>query len=174
MSDLTPSLLLSLRDGDDGAAALLEQLYRERIVRFCCGYLATRDAAEDAAQDIFVLVLQAQAVPDRFGPWLYRLARNHCLNVLRNRGRRGETSLPSNFDLAATLSGQLTRAARREDRERLERAIASLPTEQSEALRMRYLESLSRDDIADILDVPVSTVKSRLFEGLKQLRKLAE
>ena len=174
MSDLTPSLVLSLRRGDGGAGSMLEQLYRERMVRFCSGYLGDRDDAEDAVQEVFVTVLETESVPERFGPWLYRIARNHCLNVLRNRGRRGDAALPSDFDLAATLSGQLTRAARREEDERLVLAIAELPPEQCETLRLRYLESLSRDEIAEVLEVPLSTVKSRLFEGMKRLRDLTQ
>jgi RNA polymerase sigma-70 factor (ECF subfamily) len=174
MSDLTPSLVLSLRRGDDDAGALLDELYRERMVRFCAGYLGSREDAEDAVQDVFVKVLETEHVPDRFGPWLYRVARNRCLNVARDHGRRGEAPLPTDLDLAASLSGQLTRAARREGDDRVARAIAALPFEQSEALRLRYLESLSRDDIAEVLDVPVSTVKSRLFEGMKRLRESAQ
>jgi RNA polymerase sigma-70 factor (ECF subfamily) len=170
--DLTRSIILRLRNGEDEAGALLERVYRDAIVRFCRGYVTRWEDAEDAAQDIFCKVLAASQIPDNFRAWLYRIARNHCLNVVRNRNRRkDQQALPADDDIEADLTGQLTRLLEVEMGARVSDILRQLPESTREALRMRYVEGLSRAEIADVLDLPESIVKSRLFEGLKRIRE---
>ena len=85
-SDLTPSLVARLRNGDTTTGNLLDQLYRRPLVRFCYGYFRDRQAAEDAVQEVFCRVLRASEVPDDFRAWLYRIVRNHCISLLRAGG----------------------------------------------------------------------------------------
>ncbi|MHC5109763.1 MAG: RNA polymerase sigma factor, partial [Planctomycetota bacterium] len=109
--------------------------------------------------------------PENFRPWVYRIARNHCLNLLRNRGRRKDVHhLPSGSGLEVALTGQLTRLARVEAKDQIAELVDQLPENFQEVLRLRYVEDLSRSEIASVLDLPESVVKSRLFEGLKKLR----
>ena len=172
--DGTPALVLRLRAGDSQAAELLQKEYREVIVRFCWGYLGQMEEAEDAFQDVCCKVLGATQVPDQFRPWLYRIARNHCLNLRRGKAtRREDGPAPATSRLRDALTGQLTRMVKAEQRSQLAEAVASLSEEQGEALRLRYVEELSRSEIAEVLDIPESVVKSRLFEGLKKLREHA-
>lgn len=167
----TPHLVERLRAGDAEAGALLNRVYREALVRFCWGYLGSLDQAEDAVQDICFKVLSASEVPDRFRSWLYRIARNHCVNLLRDRAtRKDDRRLPSASMPADTLTGHLTRLVKDEARSRLLELVASLSDAQREVLRLRYVEDLSRSEIAEVLGVPESVIKSRLFEGLKRLR----
>lgn len=170
-ADLTASLIVGLRGGDPQAAAMLEDLYREALVRFCWGYLGRIEEAEDAAQDVCYKILSATTVPDSFRPWLYKTARNHCLNVLRQRGRQQDgAELPAASQIPELRSGHLTKLIRREQESRLGELVARLPEAQREVLRLRYVEGLSRGEIASVLETPESVVKSRLFEGLKRLR----
>ena len=172
--DLTPSLVGRLRAGDAEVGELLDGIYRQAMVRFCWGHLGSVEEAEDAAQEVFYKVLKAAEVPDNFRAWLYRIARNHCLNVLRARGRRHDDRiLPPASQLDARLTGNLTRLARQELRSRIGHLLGTLPAAQREVLSMRYAEELSRPEIAYVLDIPESVVKSRLFEGLKKLREHA-
>lgn len=172
--DLTPSLIQSLREGDRSAGALLEDLYRVALIRFCWGYLGRIEDAEDAVQDITCKVLSSELVPDAFRPWLYKTARNHCLNLLRERGRRcdGE-ELPSGSQLRDMLTGQLTRLVRTEQQEHADELLRRLPESQQEVLRLRYVEGLARGEIAEVLETSEGVIKSRLFEGLKRLRHMA-
>lgn len=168
---LTPSLVLRLRAGEVDAAELLDELYRDVLFRFCWGYLRRRDDCEDAVQDICCKVLAAREIPEGFRPWLYKVARNHCLNVIRRRGRHpDENAGPPPSGLAGDLTGQLTRLVRNEDNARLADMVDALPDIYQEVLRLRYVEELSRAEIAEILDLPESLVKSRLFDGLRKLR----
>ena len=171
-SDLTPSLVGKVRAGDAQAGALLDQLYRQTMIRFCWGHLGCVEEAEDAVQEVFCKVLKAEEIPDNFRAWLYKIARNHCLNVRRAYARRRDQRviLPDS-QLGAQLTGNLTRLVKQELRSRIVHLLGALPAAQREALRLRYAEDLTRAEIAFILDLPESVVKSRLFEGIKKLRE---
>ncbi len=171
--DATISLVVSLRTKHPHAADELHRLYREALIRFCWGYLGRVEEAEDAVQDIACKVLASAEVPppEQFRPWLYKVARNHCLNLLRERNARKDgNALPVGSQLFDVLTGHLTRLVRDELRSKLAEMVRTLPEAQQEVLRLRYVEDLSRTEIAQVLDVPESVIKSRLFEGLKTLR----
>jgi RNA polymerase sigma-70 factor (ECF subfamily) len=95
-----------------------------------------------------------------------------CLNGIRDRGRRRDAlGLPADSHVADDITGDLTRLVKGEFRARLGHLLAALPAEQREALRLRYVEGLSRAEIAYVLEMPEATVKARLFEGLRKLRE---
>ena len=170
-TDLTPSVVARLRAGDPAAARLLVDLYRAPLTRFCWGYLGRLEDAEDAFQDVCVKVLRAEAVPDSFRAYVYKIARNHCLNLRRARGRRPEqTDIAGENQLSDSLTGQLTRLADDEARRRVVELVRKLPAAKQEILRLRYTEDLSRAEIGEVLDISESVVKSRLFEAMKTLR----
>ncbi len=174
MSEPSPpdSLLAAARQGDDLAAAAFDRTWRPRLLRFALGYLRDPHDCEDAAQSILTRVLTDRTDPDNLETWILRVARNHCLNLRRSRQRRRDAgTLPPASAVAGTATGFLTRLVQGERVEALERAFASLPDGEQEALRLRYGEGLSRGEIAAIAEVPESTVKSRLFEGLRKLRE---
>lgn len=160
----------------------MHRLYREALLRFCWGYLGRIEEAEDAVQDISYKVLSATDIPDAFRPWLYKIARNRCLNLLRQRARHNDRqaldsdrgqALPGVSQVYEALTGQLTQLVRNEARSNLAEMVQSLEETQREVLRLRYVEDLSRTEIAEVLDIPESVVKSRIFEGLKKLREHA-
>jgi RNA polymerase sigma-70 factor (ECF subfamily) len=171
MDSATAVLVGRLREHDPRAAKLLETHYRRVLIRFCWGYLGGESEAEDAVQEVFLKVVRTDPIPERFRPWLYQLARNQCLNMLRARARRVERGgLPEASQIHAALTGQLTGLVREEVHARLTQAVRQLSDDLREALRLRYVENLSRVEIAEILDLPESVVKSRLFEGIQKLR----
>jgi RNA polymerase sigma factor (sigma-70 family) len=89
------------------------------------------------------------------------------------RRRRDALALPTDSRIAADSTRDLSRLVKRELRSRIAHLVGALPAEQREALRLRYVEGLSRAEIAYVLDLPEGAVKSRLFEGLKKLREHA-
>ena len=172
MSDQTSKLVAKLREGNAEAAVLLDQLYREALIRFCWGYLVRTEDAEDAVQEICYKVLTAENVPDRFRPWLYKIARNHSLNIIRERGLHNEgRSLAHVSQIPDVLTGHLTRMVKDEGQLRIAELVEQLTDSQREVLRLRYVEDLSRQEISEVLDLPEPVVKSRMFEGLKKLRE---
>jgi RNA polymerase sigma-70 factor (ECF subfamily) len=130
------------------------------------------DEAEDAAQDVCCRVLSTKTTPEHFRAWIYRIARNHCLTLLRRRTRRQAEghALPPASQIHELLTGQLTRLVQDEQRSKVDELVRSLSAEQQEVLRLRYVEELPRAEIAEILEIPQSVAKSRLFEGLRRLR----
>ena len=129
------------------------------------------EEGEEAVQGVFCRVLRAEKVPDDFRAWLYRIACNYCVDVKRQWVRRGpEGPLPSESRLGEALTGHLSRLLKQEQQARMMQVLASLPESEREILSLRYSAGMSRDQIAELLDLTTSVVKSRLFEGLKKLR----
>ena len=170
--DLTPTLVLRLRDGNPDAATLLENLYRKRLIRFCLGYLHNREEAEDIVQDVFYRVLETTVVPEHFRAWIYEICRNRCVDRLRSQDRRpdDEPILTSDYFMAH-LTGPLSRLIKGERQARLWERFASLPADQREVLLLRYTEGLSRAEISRVLGIPEKLVKHRIYNGLTRLRE---
>lgn len=170
--DLTPSLVLRLRSGEEEAGKMLDELYRHSLQRFCRGYLGRADEVEDVVQDVFCRILNSETIPEKFRAWIYQIARNRCLDALRRRARRpSDKTLLTDVHLESVLTGNLTRLVRKEQRARLLQLLATLSADQREVLSLRYTEGLSRGEIAEVLEISESVVKSRLFEGLEKLRR---
>jgi len=155
------------------SAGRLRELYGEPLRRFALGYLRDDAAADDLVQEVFLRALQSEEEPDQARPWLYRIARNLCLNQLRDGARRGEGRLRTAFDAVDSRTGALTRLVGAERGDQLNDWLAQLSTEHQEVLRLRYAEDLSRAEIAEVLQIPPSLVKTRLYEGIRRLRSLA-
>lgn len=171
LPDLTPSLVIQLRAGHQEAAALLDKIYRSRLIRFCSSYLGNREEAEDVVQDVFYTILVTPAIPHNFRAWVYEICRNRCIDRLRASKRRmDDNSLPSASYLAAQETGKLTRLVKSEQRAQLWQRLADLPTEQREVLLLRYIEGLSRPEIAAVLGIPENLVKHRIYNGISKLR----
>ncbi len=170
--DLTPTLVVRLREGNPEAANLLESLYRERLIRFCLGYLGNRDEAEDVAQDVFCRVLESTTVPEHFRAWIYEICRNRCVDRLRSQARRPDDELlPTSDYFIAHLTGPLSQLIRDERQVKLWERFASLRADQREVLRLRYTEGLSRAEISRVLGIPENLVKHRIYNGLTRLRE---
>jgi len=164
----TDELARRMRAGDDAAGRAFEARLRTRLEAFCRGYVGDADAAGDLAAEVIARLLAQEEAPARVEPWLFRVARNLCLDARREHGlRAGE---PSSSELAASLTGPLTRLARVDERRALERRLERLSEEERELLRLRYVDELGRRAIAELLGWPATRVKSRLFEALRKLR----
>ncbi len=154
-----------------GSPAALAESLRAPLTRFARGYLGPAEA-EDAVQDVLVRALAAPEAPAELRAWLYRALRNHCTNLLRARGLRPE-ELASACEPAADATRLLSRLVQAEERADLAQWLARLPAPEREALLLRYVEELSREEIARVLDVSPATVKTWLFAGLERLRGFA-
>lgn len=169
--DLTRSVLLDLRAGEPAAAEQLDRTFREPLRRFAQRYVGAE--AEDVVQEVFTRALASDALPDSFRAWLFRVARNVCLNRRRDGALRDHDALATRFDLPAEQTGLLTGLVRIEDHGKLLDLLDRLSEAQREALLLRYVEGLGREEIAEVLGLEVSVVKSRLYEGVQRLRDLA-
>jgi len=160
--------------GEVAAFEGLVERYYQRIDRLAQQVVGNPLAAEDITQDVFLRAYRA--LPRfrgeaSFYSWLYRITLNLCLNYLRqhaNRVSRAEAPDASTHPVAADPSVLLEN----QERERLVRgAIDALPAHYRVAIILRDLEGLSYQEIADILGIPLGTVKSRLNFGKHLLRE---
>ena len=170
---MSDDLIRRLRAGEAAAAREIEERYRLPLVRYAHRFLDDAALAEDVAQEVLVRALGLDEPPEQLKPWLYRAVRNKCMNVRRDRGRRPEERMSSDPGLAESRTGHLTRLVRAEQRAALAAYLDEMSIEQREVLDLRYGEDLSRDEIAVVLGLEPSVVKSRLYEGMKRLREKA-
>ncbi len=169
------SLVRRLRRGDERAFADLVRTHQNRVVDLVFRMLGDYEEALDLAQEIFVSV--HAALPrfrgdSRLSTWIFRIAKNHCLNRLkylgrRERGRSTELGEVPESELESQLPSQRPDEAlhRDERRELVQRAIAELDEEHRLLVVLRDMEELSYHEIAAITDQPEGTVKSRLHRA---------
>jgi RNA polymerase sigma-70 factor (ECF subfamily) len=173
-------LVVSVRQGDMNSLAVLVSRWQEPLFRFAYRLLERREEARDVCQETFLRVLKRA---DRFEPgarfstWLYQIALNLCRDRLRRRKRWSEVLVegaePSSFE-AIPSDERLPSPSTALERERLHQvvrqALASLPPEQREVLVLKEYEGLTFREIAELTGRPESTIKSRLYQGLDNLR----
>lgn len=168
------AVVARIRDGDAKAAEAIVQRHWSAIWRFCRSYLADDSLAEDVTQETFAKLSPAGELPEgAVKPWLYKVARNRCLDILRRHQRSPTHDRPihTGFDPRHSTAGPHTRAARAERAELMRQIIAQMPEDYRSVLTLKHLEGLSRQEIADVLGVTEQTVKGRLVRASEYLRE---
>ncbi len=166
-------LIQRCRAGDEAAFAILFDRYKNLVYKIAYLMLDSAEDAEDALQEVFLQVHRSLARfdPERsnFTTWLHRITVNHCLN---RRRRNRQAPLPLDDAMLSTLSQHGPSPDERVDeREALQHALAQLTEKQRTLVILRYYGDLSYAEIAQVLDIPVGTVRSRLSQATKMLRK---
>jgi RNA polymerase sigma-70 factor (ECF subfamily) len=160
--------------GDAHAFAELVNRYQRTVLNLAYRMLGDAQEAEDIAQEVFIRAYQSLGRFDpsrRFFSWLYRIAVNRCLSARAQR-RPGplvdgmEQALP---DPATSPEQQATRA---ETRAAVRHAIAGLPEHERVVVALRYGADLSYEEIASTMQLPLGTVKTRLFRARQRLADL--
>lgn len=149
-------LVARVREGDEGAFEVLYERYVPGVLSFCRHMLGSREEAEDAVSHAFAAAHSSLLRHEReieFKPWLYAIARNRSLSVLRARRERGDS------EAEVSTAGLDDDVRRRADLRALVADIQDLPPEQREALVLTELEDLSHSEVADVLGCPVPNVK---------------
>jgi RNA polymerase sigma-70 factor (ECF subfamily) len=164
--------------GDGDAFGEIVRRWERRIFALAYGILGREEDARDATQETFIAAfrnLKGFRGDAKVSSWLHRIAVNQCITRQRRARVRGETSLEGAEEDGAQFASELEEspAVSVEGRERTEavrRAVNALPPELRSVVVMKEFEDLTFQEIADTLGVPLSTVKSRLYTALKQLR----
>jgi RNA polymerase sigma factor (sigma-70 family) len=151
---------------DEAAFEALYDRFHRNLLAFCRHMLGSREEAEDALQHTFLAAYRSMPDGDdvRVKPWLYAVARNRCLSVLR--ARRDAVALDE--ELVAS-EGLVAEVDRRDDLRTLVRDVQRLPREQREALLLFELGDSSHDEIATILGVRKEKVKALVFQARETL-----
>ena len=160
--------------GDIDAFATLVERYQRTVVSLAYRMLDDAQEAEDVAQDVFIRAYQSLGRFDpsrRFFSWLYSIAVNRCLSV---RARPQPGSLADEAELALPDLGfsPEQHATHGETRAAIQRAIAALPEHERALVALHYGADLSYEEIAATMQLPLSTVKTRLFRARRRLAGL--
>ena len=165
------------REGDQAAFEELVRLYEKRVLALTQRMCRNSEDAAEAAQEAFFAAwqgLKSFRGDSSFSTWLYRLASNACVDLLRREGKRqAAVSLDDedlNLDFPASLSSPQEEVERRELREQIEAGLRALPPSLREALILREMQQLRYDEIGEALGLDIGTVKSRISRGRKKLR----
>lgn len=166
-------------NGDAEAFGELVRRWERRIFALSCGILGREEEARDATQETFLAAfrnLRGFRGEAKVSSWLHRIAVNQCITRQRRAKVRGESALEDEQEKNAANFAAPTRyspAINAEGQEQVlavRRAVNSLPLELRQVVVMKEFEDLTFREIADVLEVPLSTVKSRLYTALKQLQ----
>ncbi len=181
----TSRAVLRFHDGDEEAFALLVQEWQGKIYNLAWRFLGNREDAQDAVQETFLAVfrsIKGLRDPGSFPTWLYRIALNQCRASWRHRspdlslddritGKDGEERI-----FPQVAAGGTDMAGRLEAKDLVCKALMNASNDHRTAIILKEYMGLSLEEVANVMDCPLSTAKSRLYHGLRgvqqSLRKL--
>ena len=172
-------LIRQIRSGHVEVYGELVRQYNRKVMGSCLSMLENNRDAEEAAQDIFVKAYQSLDKfkgDSSFSTWLYRITANHCLDILRWRTRQKTVSLNALIEknenqIHWIFATPETAASTFENRQLIHRILSTLPDECRIILTLRELEELEFQEIADVLDCSLVTVKVRLARARRLLNE---
>ncbi len=181
------ALMIRYQRGDKSAFSLLVRRHQSPLYNFALRQIGAPSVAEDVVQEAFVRVVQNATEfkhEARFTTWVYTITRNLCVDQLRKRalrkhpslddargneeGGEGRTLGEQTADPRASVEREATGS---ELKERITRAVETLPEDQREVFLMREVSNLPFKEIAEIVGVPENTVKSRMRYALERLQQ---
>ncbi len=178
------ALLRRAQRGDVGAFNELVLRHQRRVYNLCFRMLGSAEDAADASQEAFLHAYRAlnrfRGTPEGFLGWLFRIAANICYDALRRRGRRPTESLDEAIEPGGDLSrgallpdpapGPDVQTMTAETARSIQAALAQLTPDQRLAVVLCDVQGLSYEEAADVMEVELGTVKSRLSRARAQLR----
>lgn len=168
--------------GNQDAFEEIVTLFQHRLFHICYRMLGNKEEAEDIAQEAFVrayINIHTYDQKRKFATWLFRIATNLCIDRIRKKkpdyyldaevpGTEGLT-MYSQIAAAGELPDE--EVERMEMQDRMQYEISRLPDKYRSVIVLRYMEELPLQDISDILEIPLGTVKTRVHRGREALRK---
>ncbi len=183
-NNLTDEQLVSMAVSEDQEAfGEIVRRWDRKIFALCFGILMREDEARDAAQETFVAAyrnLSKFRGEAKVSSWLHRIAVNQCLTTKRRNKTRSEDFLDEETNEQERIFVAPERHSPANTAEQGERllivrnAVSSLPMDLRQVVLMKEFEEMTFQEIAETLELPLSTVKSRLYTALKQLRSKIE
>ena len=170
--------VLECQHGNAQAFNRLVLKWEKTIFNLTLRRLRNHHEAEEATQEIFLMAfkgIRRFRRESRFSTWLYRISLNHCSSRIKQRPQGVHLSLDDgsvtppaeNLTVVEAQTGELLRS---EKKRRVLEAMAHLLPEQQDVIELKFFQELTFEEIAGVLDIPLSTIKSRLYSGLEMLK----
>ena len=166
------NLLSRVLEGDHQAFDQIMENHEDRVFSVCLRILNDRDQALDATQETFLTVFRKAKQfkgDSALGTWIYRIAVNTCYDQLRKQKRRRTDPMPDYHDPEDLSAEAAVESAG--IRPEIEQALAAIPQDFRVAVVLSDIEGLGLPEVAEMLRIPVGTVKSRVFRGRRLLAK---
>lgn len=173
MSDFSVDHLLiqALSKGDETAFEMLLTRYQKSIHDFAWRFLGDPESARDVAQETFLRCyqhLQSGKKIEYLSALLFRIARNCCIDIQRKN--RLQSVRPDEMPIETRTAHQVL--GEKEQRQKIDKAVSRLPDNQRMVIILRHTESMSYDEIADVMSLSKSAVESLLFRARSKLREV--
>lgn len=182
MEDIIKKRIKQVLKGDREAFSEIVEIYKNGVFQLCYRMLGNRHEAEDIAQEAFLRAyvnLNSFNQNLKFSTWLYRIATNLCIDRIRKKKPDyyldAEVSGTEGLTMYSQISSDEplpeTELESLELHETVQKEILKLPEKYRTPIVLKYIEELSLNEISDILDLPIGTVKTRIHRGREALRK---
>ena len=159
--------------GDTEAFSELVRKYQTVVYNLAYRFMRDRNLAEDMAQEAFVKAykhLSGFRGDCAFATWLYRVTCTVCITELNRRKKRSEVEFEPNI----SETGYEEKHSDKEIAEKIRECVTYLPQKYATVITLYYLNGMSYEEIAEIMDIPVGTLKTWMFRARKQLRRIVE
>ncbi len=165
---------------EDGFEEIVRR-YQRPITNYVFRMLNDYDSSLDVTQEVFIKVynsLERYSSEYKFSTWLYRIAHNAAIDYIRRRSPNQQSIETENKDGAYQLQIESPNPTPEQDRERsewrteIEAVVKCLPSVYRELILLRHAQDLSYDEIAEITNLPLGTVKNRLFRAREMMREI--
>jgi RNA polymerase sigma-70 factor, ECF subfamily len=182
MEALVKKRIKQVLKGDQSAFAELVELYKDKVFQICYRMLGNRHEAEDIAQEAFIRAyvnIETFNQNRKFSTWLFRIATNLCIDRIRKKKPdyyldaevAGTEGLTMYSQVAADVQMPEDEVENMELQETIQKEISKLPEKYRSVIVLKYIEELPLQEISEILDMPLGTVKTRVHRGREALRK---
>ncbi len=155
---------------------ILAKRYEDKLLRYGKRFLYNYESIEDVIQNVFIKAyvnIKSFNLSKKFSPWIYRIAHNEFINIIKQRKR--EPLLFFDADVIFSFAGKddfLKDIERKEERKEMENHLSRLKVKYREPIVLYYFEEKDYQEISDILEIPISTVGTRLKRGRMEIKKL--
>ena len=182
MDERVNEQIIKVRNGDKQAFSEIVELYKHRVFQVCYRMLGNRQEAEDISQEAFMrayIHLDRFQMNRKFSTWIYRIATNLCIDRIRKKKPdyyldaeiSGSDGLTMYSQVAASTPLPEDEAEKNEIQNRIYKEIRNLSEKYRAVIVLKYMEELSLQEISEILELPLGTVKTRIHRGREALRK---
>jgi RNA polymerase sigma-70 factor (ECF subfamily) len=182
METLIKKRIKQVKDGDQNAYSEIVEIYKDKVFQLCYRMIGNIHEAEDLAQEAFIrayINIDSYHMDKKFSTWLYRIATNLSIDRIRKKKPdvfldaevKGTDGLTMYSQFAADVNTPEHEVESLELQQTVQEEILKLPDIYRAVIVLKYIEELSLKEISHILDLPVSTIKTRMHRGRAALRK---